>query len=190
MLTIIAFYPRQSDGLKKLRVERRLTFHGALTTLQNAKAFAAWLRPLFRSKWVVYSKRPFGGAPRTLRYLGQYLHLPADGDAIHGLPCRVRWQKLPILTSIASRLLAGRRRFAVTPFISRFRDLVAVGTTIAGRPPHRSVRARLRIRLLPRMNGVEALIGIRMQNTGCRNPPIQQWVEAIPPHLRALTATD
>ena len=33
---------------------------------------------------------------------------------------------------------------------------VAVGTTIADRPPHRSVRARLRIRLLPRMNGVEA----------------------------------
>ena len=29
---------------------------------------------------------------------------------------------------------------------------VAVGTTIADRPPHRSVRARLRIRLLPRMS--------------------------------------
>src|SRR5689334_9132343 len=67
---------------------------------------------------------------------------------------------------------------------------VAVGTTIAGRPPHRSVRARLRIRLLPRMNSVEALIGIRMQNTRLRNPPVQQWVETIPSHLRALTATD
>jgi hypothetical protein len=67
---------------------------------------------------------------------------------------------------------------------------VAVGTTIAGRPPHRSVRARLRIRLLPRMNGVEALIGIRMQNTRLRNPPVQQWVETIPPHLCALTATN
>jgi len=40
------------------------------------------------------------------------------------------------------------------------------------------------------MDGVEALIGIRMQNAGDRNPPIQQWVEAIPTHLRALTATD
>ena len=68
--------------------------------------------------------------------------------------------------------------------------LVAVGTTIAGRPPHRSVRARLRIRLLPRMNGVEAFIGIRMQNAGCRNPPVQQRVEAIPTHLGTLTATD
>src|SRR6266852_7768420 len=32
---------------------------------------------------------------------------------------------------------------------------VAVGTTIADRPPRRSVRARLRIRLLPWMNGGE-----------------------------------
>jgi hypothetical protein len=29
---------------------------------------------LFRSKWVVYSKRPFGGAQHALRYLGQYTH--------------------------------------------------------------------------------------------------------------------
>ena len=40
------------------------------------------------------------------------------------------------------------------------------------------------------MNGVEALIGIRMQNTRLRNPPVQQWVETIPSHLRTLTATD
>jgi hypothetical protein len=68
--------------------------------------------------------------------------------------------------------------------------VVAVGTTIADRPPHRSVRARLRIRLLPRMNGVEALVRIRMQNMRVRNPPVHQGVETIPSHLRALTATD
>src|ERR1041385_8645783 len=49
-------------------------FHGALAALANPKAFAVWLRPLFRSKWVVYSKRPFGGAQHALRYLGQYTH--------------------------------------------------------------------------------------------------------------------
>ena len=43
---------------------------------------------------------------------------------------------------------------------------VAVGTTIADRPPHRSVQARLRIRLLPRMSGGEAGIRIRVQNAG------------------------
>jgi hypothetical protein len=40
------------------------------------------------------------------------------------------------------------------------------------------------------MNGVEALIAIRMQNSWHRNPPVQQWVEAIPTHLRALSATN
>ncbi len=32
------------------------------------------LRSLFRSDWVVYSKRPFGGAEHALRYLGCYTH--------------------------------------------------------------------------------------------------------------------
>src|SRR5260370_136595 len=42
-----------------------------------------------------------------------------------------------------------------TPFEPRFWIVVAVGTTIADRPPRRSVRARLRIRLLLWMNGGE-----------------------------------
>ena len=62
------------DGLKQLHAEHKLGFHGTLAALQNPKVFAAWLRPLFRSKWVVYSKRPFGGAQHALRYLGQYTH--------------------------------------------------------------------------------------------------------------------
>jgi len=62
------------DSLRKLQAEHKLGFHGTLAALANPKAFAAWLRPLFRSKWVVYSKRPFGGAQHALRYLGQYTH--------------------------------------------------------------------------------------------------------------------
>lgn len=62
------------DGLKQLHAEHKLGFHGALAALHNPKALAAWLRPLFRTKWVVYSKRPFGGAQHALRYLGQYTH--------------------------------------------------------------------------------------------------------------------
>jgi hypothetical protein len=40
------------------------------------------------------------------------------------------------------------------------------------------------------MNSVEALVRIRMQNTWVRNPPVEEWVETIPAHHRALTATD
>jgi hypothetical protein len=80
--------------------------------------------------------------------------------------------------------------FPGTNRLSLSHATVAVGTTITDRPPHRSVHARLRIRLLPRMNGVEALVGIRMQNTWVRNPPVEQWVETVPSHLRALAATN
>ena len=52
----------------------QIAFRGTLTELQHPKAFAAWLRPRFRAKSVVYSKRPFGDAQHALRYLGQYTH--------------------------------------------------------------------------------------------------------------------
>src|SRR6516164_8447999 len=44
----------------------------------NSIATADWFsrepRPLFRFDWVVYSKRPFGGAEHVLHYLGAYTH--------------------------------------------------------------------------------------------------------------------
>src|SRR5437773_2765539 len=79
---------------------------------------------------------------------------------------------------------------ACQPLGTPFRPTVAVGTIIAGRPPRRSVRARLRIRLLPWMAGGEACIRIRMQSAGLGNPPVQDWGETSPSHLCALAATD
>ena len=61
-------------GLRKLHAAGKLTFHGGLTPLTDPTVFAARLRPLFRSDWVVYAKRPFGGAEHALRYLGCYTH--------------------------------------------------------------------------------------------------------------------
>jgi hypothetical protein len=54
--------------------EGRLHFHENLTLLVQPKIFAAWLRPLFRKDWVVYSKPPFGGPEYVLQYLGRYTH--------------------------------------------------------------------------------------------------------------------
>jgi hypothetical protein len=62
------------EGLRELHAKGKLGFYGQLAHLQTPAAFAAWLRPLFRSDWVVYSKRPFGGAEHALRYLGCYTH--------------------------------------------------------------------------------------------------------------------
>jgi Putative transposase/Transposase zinc-binding domain len=61
-------------ALKRAFRDGHLDFHGGLQLLAQPKTFAAWLRPLFRNDWVVYSKRPFGGPQFVLQYLGRYTH--------------------------------------------------------------------------------------------------------------------
>jgi hypothetical protein len=61
-------------ALKRAFQDGQLSFHGDLRLLAQPKTFAAWLRPLFRKDWVVYSKPPFGGPDYVLRYLGRYTH--------------------------------------------------------------------------------------------------------------------
>ena len=61
-------------ALKTAFREGTLQFHGHLAPLTEPRAFASWLRLLFRHHWVVYSKRPFGGPEHALRYLGAYTH--------------------------------------------------------------------------------------------------------------------
>lgn len=52
----------------------KLVFFGAHGPLADAVAFAAFLHPLRRSEWVVYSKKPFGGPGAVLAYLSRYTH--------------------------------------------------------------------------------------------------------------------
>ncbi|PYX68319.1 MAG: IS91 family transposase [Acidobacteria bacterium] len=61
-------------GLKTAFHAGELQFHGNLLPLREPRAFATWLRLLFRHDWVLYSKRPFGGPEHALRYLGAYTH--------------------------------------------------------------------------------------------------------------------
>ncbi len=52
----------------------KLRFFGVLAHLANAEAFAAFLAPLKKTKWFVYSKRPFSGPKAVLSYLARYTH--------------------------------------------------------------------------------------------------------------------
>src|SRR6266849_1193582 len=61
-------------GLRQAFRDGLLSFPGELTLLAQPKTFAAWLRPLFRKDWVVYSKPPFGSPEYVLQYLGRYTH--------------------------------------------------------------------------------------------------------------------
>jgi hypothetical protein len=62
------------DGLKSAFQHGQLHLSGDLALLAQPKFLAAWLRPLFRKNWVVYSKPPFGGPEYVLQYLGRYTH--------------------------------------------------------------------------------------------------------------------
>jgi hypothetical protein len=61
-------------GLRRLHRQGKLSFSGRLSHLHNPQAFSAWLRSVYRSDWVVYSKPPFGGPEHVLHYLGAYTH--------------------------------------------------------------------------------------------------------------------
>jgi Putative transposase len=59
----------------------RLSFFGAHAHLAKAQSFAAFLGPLRKAEWVVYSKRPFGGPEAVLAYLARYTHRVAIANS-------------------------------------------------------------------------------------------------------------
>jgi hypothetical protein len=61
-------------GLAAAFRDGTLTFPGDLHPLADDAAFRAFLRSLFRQRWVVYVKPPFGGPAHVLQYLARYTH--------------------------------------------------------------------------------------------------------------------
>ena len=59
----------------------RLRFFSHHAPLADAQAFAAYLAPLRKTEWVVYSKRPFGGPEAVLAYLARYTHRVAISNS-------------------------------------------------------------------------------------------------------------
>jgi len=76
-------------ALKCAFKEGQLHFHGNLALLVQPKIFAAWLRPLFRKGWVVYSRRQ--RQPTAFRYSRR------DGSWVLALD---RWQAVLIQTPL------------------------------------------------------------------------------------------
>lgn len=59
----------------------KLTFFGEHAHLADEKAFAAFLALLKRTRWFVYSKRPFAGPKAVLAYLARYIHRVAISNS-------------------------------------------------------------------------------------------------------------
>jgi len=63
----IVFRGKLLDGLKQAERSGKLR-------ISDPKRFASTLAALYRKKWNVYCKRPFGGPEQVIKYLGQYTH--------------------------------------------------------------------------------------------------------------------
>ena len=59
----------------------RLQFFGEHARLAEQGAFAAYLAPLCKIKWVVYAKAPFAGPEAVLAYLSRYTHRVAISNS-------------------------------------------------------------------------------------------------------------
>jgi hypothetical protein len=66
---------------KLIAAHKQLAFFGSHARLADPKVFAAYLAPLRKAEWVVYSKRPFGGPQAVLAYLARYTHRVAIANS-------------------------------------------------------------------------------------------------------------
>ena len=69
------------EKLAAVHTANKLTFFGEHAHLAQAKAFAAFLAPLRKLRWFVYSKRPFAGPKAVLAYLSRYTHRVAISNS-------------------------------------------------------------------------------------------------------------
>jgi len=99
---------------------KQLQFFGDHAHLADAKAFAAYLAPLRKTEWVVYSKRPFGGPEAVLAYLSRYTHRVAIANsrliAFDEQGVTFRWKDY----RIKGRNRYKRMTLATDAFIRRF----------------------------------------------------------------------
>jgi hypothetical protein len=75
------FRPLMLEMLLAAHDAGRLQFFGDHAHLANKAAFKAHLAPLHRTKWFVYSKRPFAGPEQVLAYLSRYTHRVAIANS-------------------------------------------------------------------------------------------------------------
>ncbi len=83
------------EKLATAHAQGRLVFFGAQASLTGGHAFADALAPLKKTKWFVYSKRPFAGPAAVLAYLSRYTHRVAISNsrliAIYDEGVTFRW---------------------------------------------------------------------------------------------------
>jgi Zn finger protein HypA/HybF involved in hydrogenase expression len=77
----LLFQRRFLEKLAAAHKAGRLRFFGEHAKLADHGAFALYLAPLRKLKWVVYAKQPFAGPEAVLAYLSRYTHRVAISNS-------------------------------------------------------------------------------------------------------------
>ena len=97
-----------------------LQFFGDHAHLAERRAFTAYLAPLRKTEWVVYSKRPFGGPETVLAYLSLYTHRIAISNsrlvAFDDIGVTFKWKDYRAPGRERAKLMT----LAIDEFIRRF----------------------------------------------------------------------
>lgn len=62
------------DFLKQAYAKGELSFPDKIRHFKSEQGFKTLTNRLWEKKWVVYSKKPFGGPQKVMDYLGRYTH--------------------------------------------------------------------------------------------------------------------
>jgi hypothetical protein len=128
-----------------------LKFFGTHAPLAARKAFAAFLTPLRKIEWVVYSKRPFGGPAAVLAYLSRYTHRVAISNsrliAFDGNGVTFKWKdyrakgrdRAKVMTLTVDEFI---RRFLIHVLPTGFHRIRHYGLFASGKRADNIARAR------------------------------------------------
>lgn len=84
-------------GMQALLADGKLSLVGPAGELANDEAMRRLINRMYRTKWVVYAKKPFAGPSDVFSYLGRYTHRVAISD--YRLPSDFREPRRVVLTT-------------------------------------------------------------------------------------------
>jgi Putative transposase len=136
----------------------KLFFFGAHAHLADDKAFTAFLAPLKRTRWFVYSKRPFAGPQAVLAYLSRYTHCVAisNGRLIaadaNGITFKVKDYRIQGPGRYTTMTLEVAELSGASYYMSHPRASTASATTVAAGTARAEMVAKARDMLAARAN--------------------------------------
>src|SRR5438067_451570 len=208
LLPVPHFHVLFLDKLRAANQAGALQFFRKHARLIDPRAFAAYLAPLWNTKWVVYCKRPFGGPKEVLRYLARYTHRVAISNrrliACDQKGVTFKWkdyrlegpERYQVMTLATHEFI---RRFLMHVLPAGFHRIRYYGLLASGKRAENIARAREL--LAPPIIPIDAIKAINPNAAEPQNPQhscpccggrmiiIERFERGVTPHYRPSPPT-